>query len=249
MKNINIKHITTFMVAACLSSFIAFKAVAQPGNSKLKVYSEKSTGKVIDNSYPTLIKINPLQWLIGEMPVYIERRLVGPLTFEAGLGPTFYSFMSGTTAQITPYNNLPIESALESRNQNTLYSTNLGLTAKGGLRVYFGGADAVPEGTYLAMEARLRFSNYSFHDPSTPNMPTLKITDRHFDIVGVFGRQYEISDRLYTESYTGIGLRMSDAEEIVVKVGTNDLVYTTGHLKGMAPIYSFGIKIGYLITE
>jgi len=76
---------------------------------------------------------------------------------------------------------------------------------------------------------------------------SLSLYDNIFDFVGVLGRQYEIGNNIYMDSYTGIGIRTrtSTIPERTLSPTGNGFIYRSSEISRTLPIYSLGFKIGY----
>jgi hypothetical protein len=84
-----------------LLALIASCAMAQPGKPKTKVvlYKDRIAAQwdTVD-CVKSALKINPLLFLRGEVPVYYERALSSRLSAEFGVGLTFRNYVNLTFA-------------------------------------------------------------------------------------------------------------------------------------------------------
>ena len=211
---------------------------------KIRVFTDKADKKKSTPSHVTIVKINPLLYINGEIPVFVERYFgnIGKSDFgfglEAGLGVTGHDYIKFSSDL------LPIEypASFVDKYANSTYKA--GITFRGAAKLYFD--SDFPEGMYIGAEVRLKNYNLSYTATDNTLAPgPYTLHDNFFDVVGLYGKQFEITDNLIFESYSGIGIRTMHLDYINKIAGLSGFTAEKATFTTKSVIYAVGFKIGY----
>lgn len=73
----------------------AFSAAAQPGKAKVVLYKDRLAAQFDTvNCVKNVVKINPLLFFRGEIPIYFERAINPRVSIEAGIGVTLRNYLA-----------------------------------------------------------------------------------------------------------------------------------------------------------
>jgi hypothetical protein len=235
------------------SSIIIFSESPRPGKSVNKHTAGESN----------IIKIAPLGFLKGSIPVYYERRITDFFTIQAGVGVTTRNYVRGLM-----YNALDGDNVNKDNSNYTWsggytgdnYGADDGLfdftyrTAKPGYmvslqpRIYFD--SEAPDGGFLA----IAFDSYKYNfesqmlkgdGSSTRGKNTMKEYEKLNDIMALFGYQ-AVHDRITVEYTTGIGIRNIKGEKYATAVdGNGKYIDGIANYKKTTLNVELSIKVGF----
>lgn len=223
--------------------FLAAGAVAQPGKPKTKVvlYKDRIAAQwdTVD-CVKNVVKVNPLLFLRGEIPVYYERALSSRLSAELGVGLTYRNYVNLTFAGD--------HADADDFGAGTKIISNP--TAHVGFRYYLID-DLEPQGNYLQVElAYLRYSkDISLKDSLTGQFNGLtELDERVFnDIRLYYGYQkLSSSSNWLFDFYGGIALRVRHMTIVnnnfdAAKVRWS---YDIEEIDDLVPAFFLGVKVG-----
>lgn len=194
-----------------------------------------------------IVKINPLLFFNGQLPVYMETRIGGDFTAEGAVGVTFKDHI-GPALNYDVFDGLhDYESDLNTKNT----TARPGILLKGAVRYYFGVED-FPEGFFLG--AQVQYSTYNL-DFNIPDMGNLNLTQSgkiplalsFTDEAIISGYQIEIFEHTYMEFYYGLGARQEHIE--YVSEMSNNYTPANYFVKNGVDyntlVYLLGLKVGY----
>jgi len=162
---------------------IGLKAFAQdPSSVKMEYDESKDVSKNYAKSR-TAIKLNPLLFFRGDVPIYVERNITDKFSLEAGVGFTMVDYLS----------DLSFEPAVSEREME------IGLSYRAGVRYYAADFSFEPEGVYFSAE--YRYQNYKF------NYMDLSHSYSNSDIRLTMGYLSNIEEHVFIEPYAGFGFR------------------------------------------
>lgn len=235
------------------SSIIIFSESPRSGKSAKK----HNTGE------NNVIKIAPLGFLKGSIPVFYERRIADFFTIQAGVGATTRNYIRGALHNALDDDNGSkdnLEYTWNGGYTGEYYSAEDGLydftyrTAKTGYmfslqpRIYFD-SDA-PDGSFLAVS----YDSYKYNfeskklkgdGSSDRGKNTVKEYEKLNDIMVLFGYQ-ALHDRITVEYTTGIGIRNIKGEKYAITTDNN-----SKYIDGMATYkrntlnFELSIKVGF----
>jgi hypothetical protein len=235
------------------SSIIIFSESPRPG--KKSINSISGDGNII--------KISPLAFLNGYIPVYYERRIADFFTIQAGVGVTTRNYIRGLL-----YNALDQDNA---SNQNIKYTWNTSTSgeiygAEDGLydyeyrktkpgyyvslqpRIYIE-SDA-PEGYFFGIsldhyQYNFQSQGLSGNGSNTRGNKTIDEYEKMNDIMVIFGGQ-SLFDRITLEYTSGIGVRKIKGEKYAVAMdGNGKYVEGMANYKKTTLNLEATIKIGF----
>lgn len=217
---------------------------------KVDVFSEHyyndHSSKVNDReSY--VLKINPLLFANGEIPIYAETGIGKSFSVEVGVGITSKDYISMLT-NYRLFKEWPDYSA-DDNFKNTV--ARPGYLLKLGIRYYLGVQD-FPEGYYFALEGRYTTHNLDFKIPDMTNLyltqtGSISLSDTYLDAVILNGYQLEVFDHAYIDFYTGIGARQQHIEYVTSASNnyTPANYFSKASADNLVVLFSVGLKLGY----
>lgn len=234
--------IFSFSVA---SAQIEVEKVPKSGdNKKVKVFTDDDDyfddggrGSGGDN----LIKVDPVLILVGEVPLFYERRINDFLSLEIGAGPTLaheLTIFSGDFFSV-------LDGSYELYPEGA--TTELGLTYSLSARLY-PLADGDAEGVYLGPTYHYKDFRFLYPLIDQNGFPTedgSRLKWKYNDYLVQGGYQYEFWDNLYVDTYLGFGLRNKTLDVIQMTYDDDgNRQYNIGTVKKKSIAYSFGTKLG-----
>ena len=224
----------------------AFSAVAQPGKTKVVLYKDRLAAQfdTVD-CVKNAIKLNPLLFFRGELPIYYERAITPRLSLEIGVGVTLRNYLAlsfagddaddfGQGTKIVPQPSFHV-----------------------GARYYLND-DIEPQGPYI----QPNFSHLRFIKDIREKGPTGEFTeksnrdDRTYNDVRVYMGYQMLSSNsnLMFDVYGGLGFRdrlnIKVKEDLVFLTGTNGepntrrYDYTLERSKNQTVAFFLGIRVG-----
>ena len=190
------------------------------------------------NYIRNIIKLNPLLFINGDIPVYYERTLNAKSSLEVGLGFTLRNYWSEIRESIE-YNEID-----ESRIKHVARPS-----LKLGARYYPAGY--APEEWYFALEYAYRAYGQEITTlKSDGSISSNKISGERIynEVKLIVGGQMESRDGFWYDLYMGVGLRAIDITEVEEIRGSNATgsfyEYDLKHRTDVVPAFYLGIKIG-----
>lgn len=215
-------------------------AQAQQGKQQARVLlardriaAQWDTVKCVKN----VVKLNPLLFFRGEIPVYFERALSPRLSAEIGLGVTWRNYIS------LPVNGDDVDE----------FSAGTRLQAKPSFHVgfrYYLQDDLEPQGTYAQVElAYLNYTKFRETKDSTGRFSGVELRDERIfnDVRLLFGYQKlsGTSNWLF-DLYGGLGLRARSLVKVseTYDPATGRFNYNVEDVKDVVPAVFLGVKVG-----
>ena len=236
------------------SSIIIFSETPRPGKKGSKKYVPE------DNN---VIKIAPLGFLKGCLPVYYEKKLSDLFTLQAGVGVTTRNYVRGLVYNALDNDNTDKSSADYTWNTTSsgeLYGADDELynfdyrKAKPGYfislqpRLYF--ENEAPEGTFIALsidhyDYRFQSQMLKGDGTSARSDKTIKEYEKMNDLMVIFGWQV-LYDRLSLEYTNGIGVRNIKGQKYATAYdGYGKYVDGMADYKKTTINLEFSIKVGF----
>lgn len=231
MKNI---IIIKLLVISCL--FISNKLSAQE-NSVVKMELAEESNKTHGRTSQA-IKINPLLFFRGDIPVYYERNIFDNISVEAGVGITLADYLSNLSINSDIFWDLDDDVETEVK---TGYSFRVGL------KYYATDYSFQPEGIYFGMSFRQQTYNselLNVGDILANNESLRRINN---DIILTLGYVHVFEENAFIEPYAGFGFRnrkFDNVSGIVNGFTGNMIFYTIENKSDMIPLLSLGFKVG-----
>ncbi len=190
----------------------------------------------------TSIKLNPLLFFRGDIPLYFETGMSKNFALETGVGITLTDYVSVASDLFQGFD---YESAgFDLKNE-------IGYSARLGVRYYASDFGFESEGFYFGMT----FRHQNYNSVVTSNIPgfsfneELKRTNNDFSLM--FGYVNYFDNNAYIEPYVGLGIRGRAIDKIVT--ATNTLTglpevekFTDNE---SVPLLTIGFKLGILIAD
>ncbi len=210
-----------------------------------------------------IIKIAPLGFIKGSVPIYYERRIADFFSIQAGVGVTTRNYIRGLTHNAlgtNDENNDHLDYIWKDGYTGDNYTDEDELfdftyrTAKPGYmislqpRIYF--TSDAPDGGFLAVSFdsyKYNFESQTLTGDGTSNRGknTIKEYEKLNDIMVLFGAQW-LYDRITVEYTTGIGLRNIKGEKYATAYDNNGK-----YIDGLATYkkstlnFELSIKVGF----
>ncbi len=203
---------------------------------KIKLDKYFDDGQGGEDAPRTLVKINPLLLVVGEAPVYIEKRLSNKFSIEGAAGITFRSV----------FNNIGLiyESAAEEILISRIQQPSV--TGKLSMRYYPKGELYFPQGNYFGLQGRYRQYRYQLQYylyPSSSESLTSQVQITDYDFLIINGFQEVFRGAFYYDIYYGLGVRYKQGNRLRFQDKTGKYEVVSGG--DLNPLVAAGIKIGY----
>jgi hypothetical protein len=188
----------------------------------------------------TIIKINPLLFFDGDIPVYVERVISPGLTVEVAPGLTYDNFMSDLFA----LDNLTSLQYVDGMQAQIGYSFEAALK-------YFPGINNTIDGIYLSPD--ISYRHYSVAYPATPSSGGSMVTTyvnghtNNVDFKLLLGHENESNwiENFFFDWYIGLGLRTTSALQYVTATDASGTNYIAPNsVSYVKPAFYAGFKLG-----
>ncbi|HMU12410.1 MAG: hypothetical protein JST41_09900 [Bacteroidetes bacterium] len=229
-------------LVAVLFVLLTTGATAQKNKPRTKVvlYKDRIAAQWDTvNCVKNAIKINPLLFLRGEIPVYYERALSAKLSAELGVGVTYRNYINLTIAGD--------HQDADDFGAGTRILSHPSFHV--GLRYYFTD-DLEPQGAYMQAEfAYLKYGKLITEQDSTGQLSDRRRTDQRTfnDFRLYFGYQtLGASSNWLFDFYGGVALRLRDMTIVNEKlnVAARQWTYDEERINDMVPAIFLGMKMG-----
>lgn len=234
------------------SSIIIFSESPRSTKSLKKYHSDENN----------VIKISPLGFLKGCIPIYYERRISDLFTIQAGVGITTRNYIRGllynaqdndnTSNGSTEYTWKNNVGSQDYTDEDELYNFDyrkprLGYFVSLQPRLYFD--SEAPDGSFMALS--LEHYQYNFKSlaitsdgTNTRGKNWVNEYEKLNDVMVLFGYQ-SVYDHVTLEYTSGIGIRNIKGQKYAV--GTNYSSYTDGwaDYKKTSLNFELGLKVGF----
>lgn len=261
--------IAILLLLACTSLTFAQETVVFATKSK-----EKSTSKSrsAGSTEMNIIKIAPLSFISGFVPLFFERSINDYFSIQAGVGVTTKNYVrdalyeaggnsgngnggsSSYRFKSITWNNGATSNTFNINNiyGGTARKSTIGYMISLEPRLYF--ASEGLEGGFMGLNLSKKRNNYTSNTIKTGNSSsgiiydggTVKEFDNLSSLLVNFGNQ-RLYDHLSLEYSAGIGIRSIKGEHYVYgqDFGTNKYVSGIGYLNVNKVAYDLSIKLGY----
>ena len=257
MKKIVIILLLTFIsaISYCQETVVFATKSSTP---KQRKKNNETTG------FDNVVKIAPLSFIIGKIPVYYERRINDFLSVQAGLGITAKHYLNdavysdGNISNKSFYKSLKWNdgSTNNSYSDNTPYggderSYKLGYTVSVEPRLYFD-TDEGLDGFFIGLgytKSRFNFSSKEVKsgvNSLTYTGGSVKEFDNLSTLIVSFGSQH-MYEHLSLEYTAGVGLRSSKGERYIYTTNstTGKYITGTGIIDRTALAFDLTLRVGY----
>lgn len=232
------------LFVAVLSCFSALGAFAQDEPKPRVVLHRERMQAAFDTvkCVKNVVKMNPLLFFRGEIPVYYERALTPQLSLEIGLGVTLRDYLglsfSGDDA--------------DDFGAGTEIVPNLSYHI--GARWYFTD-DLEPQGMYTQLEfAMLKYTKDIRVSMRDPNNPAEQFTDevlrdeRTYNDLRVYAgyQMLSASSNWLFDVYGGVAMRSRHTEKVneTFDIPTETYTYSVEESDDIVPAFFLGVKVG-----
>ncbi len=228
-----------------LGILTAAAALAQPDKPKTKVvlYKDRIAAQwdTVD-CVKNVVKINPLLFLRGEIPIYYERALSSNLSAELGIGVTLRNYVNLTIAGDYP----------DADDFGAGTDIIPSLSAHMGIRYYLSD-DLEPQGNYLQVEfAYLRYAKEISEKDSTGQFNgKSNLDERIFNDLRLFYGYQKLSStsNWLFDFYAGVALRSRHMTIVNEELDTStppprEVTYEIEEIDDVVPAFFLGVKVG-----
>ncbi len=215
------------------------------------------------SSETNIIKIAPVSFLSGYIPVYYERELTDYLSIQLGAGITGRNYLKGWVNNfefndgsnaVTTYKDPRLNGAenFYSENDYTNRTTSIGTYFSIQPRIYFaseglGGAFigfSLDKYNYKSSSDRIIAGSFDMNGRPIFSNEQFSEYEKLTEFAAQFGSQ-TLYDRISVEYTTGFALRKRDALKYAFANSGNGYIEGSSSLKETKPAFTIGIKIGY----
>jgi len=177
------------------------------------------------------VKMNPLLFFRGDIPIYIELSITPQLAVEIGAGVTLTDYFS---TYMHPY--------ISDDSFNYTLNPELGYSGRIRLKYYAANYGYQPEGAYFALDYRLQSYNSTLKSIGTITNLDQSLSRLNNDVRFSVGYVKYWGDNFFIEPYAGFGVRTRTTDIATPNELTNTI--TVNSEKSLLPILSLGAKVG-----
>ena len=181
------------------------------------------------------IKINPLLFARGDMPIYFEKSIYNNLALEAGVGITLQDYVVNIFDDIVWDNNSQI-----GINRKIGYSYRLGL------RYYASDYNFESEGMYF--EIIYRSQLYGATLDKVGELTNLSNDLKHVnnDVLFTLGFVQIFDENAFIDPFIGFGIRRRNYDTISFETVNSTTTYSIVNENDVVPTLTLGVKFGIL---
>lgn len=212
----------------------------------------KKTDKI--SQFKNAIKINPLLYVRGELPVYYERVINKNFSLEAGIGITFKDYLGGLYEEMS-LDDFGLMGSDVSEKMKVNLSYRLGVR-------FFPSGYAL-DGVYFSLEfAKRNFDMNLSIKNSTPEFDPITFTSiqnntiytfneqrYHNELKFIYGENEFFSwDNSFLDFYIGAGIDFYSEKKVKAtnETFTNKQIYTLESSNNIVPKFYLGVKYGFV---
>lgn len=196
----------------------------------------RTTREAEDHDKYNALRIDPIAVLIGEIPLYYERRLTNKLSVEAMVGITHSDYA---------YSIFNLEFVGNTGDRESKFGYMFG----GAIKFYPSSESFVFEGPFFGLDFRYKVYLTDLINTCSPSSPSESFPERRsvFDAKLFGGYNWLLSESISVELYAGVGVR-SQVIDGYICTGGNSPVTTFAKYDDSTErlAFSFGAKIGFL---
>lgn len=174
------------------------------------------------------VKMNPLLFFRGDIPLYIETTVTSQFAFEVGAGVT-----------IEDYFNFQL---YVSDEYSSTIKPELGFSGRVGVRYYAANYGYQPEGLYFGLDYRLQKYNSTLTQAGTVSLLNQNLSRLNSDVRLTMGYVNYWGDNFFIEPYAGFGIRSRTMDKATPNETANTVSVSSE--TDLFPILSLGAKIG-----
>ena len=207
-----------------------FAFCQQEGVVQMQIVDEDTRKKNSGgDSYGLSLKFNPLLFLRGDVPIYIEYGLTSRVGVEVGAGITFTDYLA--------------VDFISNTFSNQSWKSNIGYSARIDFKIYASYFTYQAEGAFFAIG--YRHQRYSRELLDNFSIDNTYFTDNN-DFKLAFGYVEYFADNIYIEPYIGVGVRYKQFDEVsyVYDSISGFNVYEKSKLSKQLPFFYIGFKLG-----
>lgn len=175
-----------------------------------------------------IVKLNPLMFLRGDVPIYYENNFSSNLSLEAGVGFTLKDYLKNSFS----------DSVWDMYNLDTEEKMKIGYSFRIGVRYYAANFGFEPEGLYFGLNYR-----YQKYQSTLTSVGSLDAMDEDLQITNgdVFlsvGFVFLFEENAFIDPYMGFGFRSRSYD----KVSLNGASYQIEQEDDIVPLFVAGLK-------
>jgi len=227
----------TYLLALISIVLMNINAIAQNRNViQLEMSDDKEEqGSVAKTKHGSLsIKMNPLIFFRGDIPLYLEKSFSSKFAIEAGVGLTHTDYLAVASDEIEGFDY-----------KDSDINAELGFSGRVGLRYYASNYGFEPEGVYFAIEYRYQRYNSVLNSLMTIENLDQKLKRTNSDFKLTLGYVNYFDENVYIEPYVGFGIRARSIDRFSGDEVLNTVSITSE--SDIVPFLSLGFKIGISI--
>ena len=209
----------------CFATFFSLKGQDDPV-IVVEMADENTEQSKTNNKYNHVIKLNPLIFLHGDVPIYYESNFRNNISLEGGLGITLKDFMGDAF------------SLSDNTETEITEDINLGYSFRLGVRYYSANYGFDPEGLYFGLTYRQQ--NYSSQLSSVASLDANneELKQSNKDVFLSVGYVFLIDENAFLDPYIGFGVRSKSFDEVTY----SGVDYSISDKSTIAPLIVAGLK-------
>lgn len=227
-----------FLVASLfLFNTIGMYAQDPPNTTTTTITYSRTTRTVEDHGKYNRIAVDPLGILVGEIPIYYERRLSNKLSVEPMVGITHSDYA---------FSIFNFDFIQNTGNRSAKFGYMFGTA----LKFYPSSETYALEGAFFGLDVRYKVYLTDLENTcSTSGASTFPEMRSVFDGKLIGGYSWLFSDAVTIEAFGGIGIRSQAIDGYICTDGSGSVPVTTfakydDSVERLA--FSFGVKIGFV---
>jgi hypothetical protein len=176
-----------------------------------------------------LLKLNPIIFTRGDIPIYYENNFRNNLSVEIGVGLTLRDFLANSSSDSTWFN---------SFNSNIEEEINIGYSYRIGIRYYSANYGFDPEGLYFSLNYRQQKYSSTLTSVNSVLANNEELSRSNKDVFLALGYVYMLDENAFIDPYIGFGIRTRVYDEVSSLASS----YSINNKKDVVPIIVVGLK-------
>lgn len=221
-----------FKLLAISLVLISSSTFSQEGT--VAVMEKTETNENTNSNSIISIKLNPVLFLRGDIPLYFEKNIYNNLTAEAGIGMTLNDYIL----------NLSNDIAWEQESEVGI-NRSIGYSYRVALRYYASDYNFTSEGMYFELKYRSQVYNAELQNIGLIENIDKSLKHTNNDVLLTVGFVQIFEENAFFEPYVGLGVRSRSYDQINFDK-TNDIVtsYNVEAKTDLVPLLTIGVKLG-----
>ena len=208
----------------------AFSAFSQ--ETSVAIMKKTEVKKNMNTNSALSVKIDPIQFLRGDIPLYFEKNIYNNLAIEAGVGITLKDYIL----------NLSDDIAWDEHSEVGI-NRNIGYSYRFAIRYYAYDYSFASEGMYFELKYRSQVYSADLQSIGSEKNLDKKLKHTNSDVLLSVGYVKFFEENAFIEPYIGFGIRNRRFDRINLDQ-TNNASFELVKENETVPLISLGVKLG-----